>query len=206
MADLISATRKAFVSYVPLGFLAILVAILAFLQYRWIGEVSQAEQTTRKEKLEAGLSAISREFNSELSTAAGELVPSDQEVRSLGLLAAYASRYERWQSDATYPMLFRAAGVALPGQGHAPVYLWNRQANRFELAGWPESWRPLQNWVESNGGDRVELRLEDTTLWDIPRFADRPNPQSRTQGPGEVAWLFLDADSLYLAKNVLPPS
>jgi hypothetical protein len=96
--DLEKLGRHALLSWVAFGLLVALIGALAFLQYRWIGEISVADHKRLQESLNASLDSVRRDFNSEISSAITALMPSDAEVESLGRLGAYESRFGDWKA------------------------------------------------------------------------------------------------------------
>src|SRR5215208_6777027 len=91
----------------------VLIALLATLQYRWVGRVSDAERDRLTSALSARADAYAKDFDRELTLAymlfqfdpviaAGAADASDDT-----LLSRLGARYERWQATARYPKLIR---------------------------------------------------------------------------------------------------
>lgn len=91
--------------------LLVLLAVLATIQYRWLGEVSQAERERMRAGLRTRASEFGQEFDAELTRTYlafqvdGERLEADPEAT---LRAAYA----RWQSAAAAPEIVKAVYVA----------------------------------------------------------------------------------------------
>ena len=91
--------------------LLVLLAILATLQYRWLGEVSEAERERMRASLRTRASALAQEFDAELTRAYVAFhVESDQ--LDADAAAALADAYARWQAGAKIPALVSAVYMA----------------------------------------------------------------------------------------------
>src|SRR5258706_13410008 len=107
--------HQARLSWAAVWLLAILCGVLAVLQYRWVGEISQAERQRLKEDLTSRLTLVRRNFNQEIENSAHALVPSSDEIESQGREAAYAAQFPRW--DSSHDRLFTYVALALPAAG-----------------------------------------------------------------------------------------
>jgi signal transduction histidine kinase len=91
--------------------LLVLLAILATLQYRWLGEVSEAERERMRASLRTRASELAQEFDAELTRAYVTFhVGSDQ--LDADAAAALADAYARWQASAKIPGLVSAVYMA----------------------------------------------------------------------------------------------
>jgi hypothetical protein len=91
--------------------LLVLLAILATLQYRWLGEVSEAERERMRASLRTRASELAQEFDAELTRAYVTFhVGSDQ--LDADAAAALADAYARWQASAKIPALVSAVSMA----------------------------------------------------------------------------------------------
>jgi hypothetical protein len=89
-----------------MGLLVVLVGVLAVLQYRWIGEISQAERQRLREDLKTAVRGVSRDFNAEITSACAKLLPTASEVEAKGRAAAYQDRYTQWQASTAHSRMF----------------------------------------------------------------------------------------------------
>src|SRR5258708_12846232 len=97
--------QRAWISWISVGLLALACAILAVLQFRWIGEVSKAERQRLGEEVAAKLSLFRRAFNDEIDRSAAALVPSNAQIDDLGREQAYPPQYNALAPSP--PPLFR---------------------------------------------------------------------------------------------------
>src|SRR5262252_7611713 len=92
--------------------LFLLLPLLAYLQYDWLGKVSEREREQMQNTLQRTLSQFSEDFDRELSRILSEFHgPPDQIERTA---ADYAAIYSRWNSSAPYPRLIRDVFMQLP--------------------------------------------------------------------------------------------
>jgi signal transduction histidine kinase len=179
--------KHGYRSWLLLGVFFVLVCILGALQYRWIGEISQAAQKTLRENLQSDLSGISRDFNAELTAACSALMPTSAEVQELGRERAYARRFVQ-----TPTKVFNRVAVAWEQDSQIVLH----EDGTFARMEWPASWEPAK--------ERGPIRpISDGNLIRLPRFGDF-GPPDREHGPGEQDWLLLEVDSGYVASTVLP--
>ena len=104
-----------------------LIALLATLQYKWLGRISDEEREGMKASLNTRASGFAQDFDSELTRA--YLLFQVEPIEDAGNLAArVAARYDRWQSTARHPRLIKevylTSGRRRPGApaiqpGHA---------------------------------------------------------------------------------------
>jgi signal transduction histidine kinase len=186
--------KHGYRSWLLLGLFFALVCILGALQYRWIGEISQAAQKTLRENLESDLGEISRDFNTELNAACAALAPTGGEVSELGREHAYARRF--WQ---TTTKMFSRAAVAWEQDGQLTL----REDGTFLPMEWPASWQGLRERISMRSRGGGPMGATDGALIDWPRFGEF-GPPGRGHGPGEQDWLLLEVDPGYIASTVLP--
>ena len=97
--DMENMKQRAWRAWAIAGLLAVLCAVLAVLQSRWISEVSMAERARLRVQLQTGLNQLSTDFNDRVAEACGGLMPDstqfDQSVRE----ATYAGQYRLWKES-----------------------------------------------------------------------------------------------------------
>ena len=87
--------------------LLVLLAVLGTLQYRWLGDVSQAERDRMRAALQTRVSDFTEAFDREITRAWSAFqVPLDR--ADGGAAVALADAYARWQSATTVPGLVSA--------------------------------------------------------------------------------------------------
>jgi signal transduction histidine kinase len=117
--------------------LLVLLASLATLQYRWLGEVSAAERERMRASLRTRMSEFTTEFDGDLTrTYVAFRVDGDQlQSDASGALGA---AYGRWQSTSTAPALVRGVYLA-EGRSFdvAQLRRFDPERRALEPAEWP---------------------------------------------------------------------
>ncbi len=98
----------------PLAVVAItllgLIVLLAVLQYRWLGQISEAERAQRRATLAAGALEFAQDFDREI-TRAYLLFQTDAPIGTrlddTELAMRFSARYDRWQATARFPRLLK---------------------------------------------------------------------------------------------------
>jgi signal transduction histidine kinase len=204
--------RRAPVLWLFMALLVILVCVLGVLQYKWIGEISIDEQKQRQYDLQAAANKLSSAFNTELTTAAEAIQPSEQQVQEMGKQKAYESRYREWHAAAVHPRIFRRMAVVGEENGRLALRMFNPDTGALELSEWPADWTAAKEAIatrisDNNSGGNARrnngpLRLANPTLIDFPRFLPQPDPAA---GRGEEQdWLLLDVDTKVAGEVILP--
>src|SRR5690349_18246690 len=92
--------------YVLAAALLGLIALLATLQYHWLGQVSAAERERMQSTLSTQATAFAADFDKEL-TRAYLSFQLDALSDGTNLAAQLAERYEMWHSRSRYPRLIK---------------------------------------------------------------------------------------------------
>ncbi len=160
--------------WLSVGLLAVLCAILGFLQYRWTGELATAERRTLQEDLQSHLNAASRAFNQNISSALRELVPADEELVRAGPTregsdAAWSHRWLRWKR--THPELLIQAGIITSDGAY---FALDPQSGKISAAERPDASSPAVIELPAMDRDRdlllVELNLNSLRTSLLPEL------------------------------------
>lgn len=122
--------------------LVLLVATLATLQYRWLGQVSEAE----RDRLRASLSQRASEFADDFDREIVRLYAGlqvDGGALERGDWTAFTRSYDAWHEAARFPEMLRAVYLT---DGNAPEQAprrYNTETRTFVAAPWPASLRPV---------------------------------------------------------------
>ncbi len=155
--------------------LAAVCAILAFLQYRWIGQIADAEQERLHQGLQRNLNLVRRDFNSQIAEACSALVPTAVEVEQQRRDKAYLDRYLR-AGESTQKFFSRVA-LAVPERGELELFLLDTGQNRFRKAEWPLEWAKLREGLSArlSGGPPAPEQYRPEGVIEFPRFGGRPD-------------------------------
>src|SRR5436853_221918 len=129
--------------------LVLLLAVLAMLQWQWIGEVSAMDRHRMRVSLFAAGSHFTEDFDREVTRAFLYFHPDPMEAAA-GRLDRVIRQYDRWNAEAPYPrlvrdvFLIRSAGD--DGESGLEV-LWPAE-HRFVACPWPPELARLRQRLE----------------------------------------------------------
>ena len=202
-----------------------LLPVLAALQYRWIGQVSEAE----RERMQAGLGGMaarfSRDFNSEVTRA---LIPPRTEPWSFASPADAVSQYAAAMDGGSHPRLIRRILAVTVDNGGLILEERNRQTGAFQPALWPEEWADLratlERRLEGNPGfgprRMANFFGSGRPVYIMSLMAGRPGPPPH-HGPAErmrgrefggprggppraAGWVLAEIDVPYVTQQLIP--
>jgi len=199
--------RKALGSWATVGFLAVLCIVLAVLQFRWLGEIGEADKVRMRNALRESLELVGREFDRTLSDAASAFVPERDAFEEQTREEAYLGAYRTWAEQARESGIVKRLGIAVPGKDGIQFLLLDRKAMRFEASAWPVGWESMQAQItaRTRGVGRPPDSSNDGTLIEFPRF--RGGRPMRFPSPDEVPeleWLVIEYDAEFLLGTTLP--
>ena len=203
-----------------------LIVLLAVLQYRWLGQISEAERAQRRATLSAGATEFAQDFDREI-TRAYLLFQTDAQFAPGGgdqaLASRFSARYDRWQASARFPRLLKEfyaysqdEADAQPGGG--VLRRFDPTTRRLEPVEWPESLREWReqlapvSWKDSSApGNALFIRKIPSSIWEsapaivVPApmivFGD-PKAGARLAPSMSYSLLMIDRD--YIAGELLP--
>ena len=126
----------------PLGLLApvsllVLVVALGALQYRWVGQVSEAEREQLKQSLDRRAGEFADDFDREIGRAyqTFRLAPGFTTTAP----ERFAQQYDEWLGAARFPGMLKAAYLAAQDGNRLALHRYSPTARAFEAADWPSS-------------------------------------------------------------------
>mgnify|MGYP006266804155 CR=1 FL=1 len=137
--------------------LVVLLGVLAFFQYKWLGQVSESE----RDRLRATLNQRARDFAEDFDREISRIYSAfqvDDAIVSGEQWGTFAERYDTWRAAAHYPQLVQniyisAAPAAPMGEGPAaPALLrqFDPGARGFRAITWPAELAPVRERVVPN--------------------------------------------------------
>jgi signal transduction histidine kinase len=127
-------------------FLIGLVGVLATLQYRWLGQVSEAEREQLSRSLTQRAREFTEDFDRELTRLYFALQLSRQSVADRSW-TAFADAYDTWRRGARYPQVVRGIYLADWVEEALVIRAYDDGGRRFAdvpLPAWPEALDPLR--------------------------------------------------------------
>ena len=196
--------QRAWLYTTCVAILVVLCGVLAVLQYRWIGEVANAEQDRLQAELQSRLGLLRRNFNDQVSAACFAFVPSPSQVEKLGRERAYAEQYKRASESSR--QIVRRVALAVPENGQIHLSLLDSTGERFSPADWPASWLPMQNRLYARLRNEPVGRNHPrpAALVEFPRFGAALKTVAERQRIPEQEWVILELNLGYLRTAILP--
>ena len=162
------------------GALLGLIALLATLQYRWLGQISGAERDRMKATLSSRATAFGQDVDREL-TRAYLLFQIDALPPDVSPVAGILARYERWQATARFPRLLKEIYLvpskdasSKDADSAAALQRFDVTSRMLEPVAWPDSLaaihdaldrRPVPPDGTPTGMPAVLIRPDVPTLW-----------------------------------------
>jgi signal transduction histidine kinase len=190
--------HRTWLSWAAVGLLVALCALLAALQYRWIGEVADAESHRLREDLQYRLNLLRRDLNDEVFAACYRYIPANWEIQKLGRDLAYLSQYRNRRESGDH--VVRRMAVAVPDKLDLVLLFPDATGTHLVPGNWPPEWADMRKSliVRLRGGP-APLN-QSSTLLEFPRFGT-----DRRSGPRSVEqeWLLLDLDADHIGQTLL---
>ena len=196
-----------------LAALAVCLSALAFLQYQWTGQLSQAEQQQMRAELGATTARFSRDFDTSITHVYAAVASvrggPDQTPED------FEKRWKDWSANATDRSLVRAFYLAIPdgkdAGGPLQLLAFDRDAGVLKPIGWPAAFANLRNRLEKEHGRFWSLA--NSVDGEIPaviaahyRFPAPPNPgeDGGPRRPTIASWGIAELDQDWIARQLLP--
>ncbi len=157
-----------------MALLVVLLPVLAFMQYRWVGQVSEGERERMMRNLETAADQFRLSFGDEIQRAAVDLAVGATTARQ-GTSEQYSERYFAWLNRADYPQIVADVFIVDALDDQLRVRRWNPNTHVFEPSHWPATlsrWRPqfesfyaaFRSQVQPEGVLRREAFTDDDSF------------------------------------------
>jgi signal transduction histidine kinase len=189
--------------------MVVLCGSLTVLQYRWTGELAEAEMARMTSSLADQLKRAAKEFDAELTRSCAALMPTAAELDQATRESVHLRKLRRWKGGNPQP-IFKHVAVAVPSGGKLELFEIDIASERFEPMEWPANWDVLRSDIThriSRGGGPPPTMNSSGTLWEFPVMGGRPpNSGGWPRGPGfaEREWMIFELDTVYLRERWLP--
>jgi signal transduction histidine kinase len=205
-----------------------LIGLLASLQYRWLGRISDAERERMTATLGARANAFAQDFDRELTLAymlfQVEPVLSAANLADQSLAEKIGGRYDRWQATARYPRLIRDVYVASRDSDDGPVTLqrFDATARSFDAVEWPNALSPIRAQLgeaheQKTPDGSMVVRTIPSALWEqVPAIVvpyapaslllinKLPAPGARLSPASSLSYTVLVLDRQVMIGEILP--
>ncbi len=189
------------IEWALLAIIAVVCAVLSFLQYRWTGELSRAEPALLRAGLNDQVRRLVEDFNEGIRENCTTLLPDAREIGEHGLAAAQRARYEQWAASHDRSVFMRI-GIAAPEHGDLRLYGIGSTGDVAPME-WPPEWEALRAEMIARlqGQGRPPTSPPDSTTIEIPIFAQSTGAGASAS---EIEWMIFDLNQNYLRAGVLP--
>jgi signal transduction histidine kinase len=177
-----------------LAVMAVLCAVLAYLQYQWTGELAEAEVQRMEQSLRQQGQSLKQEMERELRQAYAMLLPKASEVEATDEnTAALQQRYEAWLAHEPRPIFSRLALIRKEGPRLRYVQM-DLKTGKLEARPWPREWGPLRANLEAKTRRLPHPPFMDPwgLVFERPIF---------TEEDVEAGWQILELDAVYLKQT-----
>jgi len=210
-----------------LGLLALL-PVMAWLQYRWIGQVSDAAGQRAQTRLDHAVEQMITEFDGEITRAQlifWQMPPGHEDPA-----ARFAARYRDWSRLAPYPQLIREVHLIETTEEPWRLSRIESSGSVAALPEWPSKFAAVKARVEEpgrrgpepgfrrmNGFDDLSIDGNPTFLVPIreprePRAPGEPREPRREQAPDRrwrpfgppLGWVVVTLDADFIKREFLP--
>ena len=174
---------------IPLGLLApvslvILVVALGALQYRWVGQVSEADRAQLKQSLDRRARDFADDFDRQIGRAYDVFrLPADFSTSSPEL---FAKKFDDWQATAAFAGLIRHAYYVSSHERDLTLSRFDPQTRALVAAAWPDTLQPvrrrlllsLPHTLETSAGKTGMVSLAAApVLPDVPAIVIPQEPE-----------------------------
>ena len=127
-----TSARPSLQSVAVVSAVAVILAILAALQYRWIGQVSEADRERLQSRLESSVEQFRQAFNRELMDVS-RMFRRGPVMQTQPGWDFFATEYENWRLIAPYPELVANLYIQETNEeGDSRLVQFNHKSGEFE--------------------------------------------------------------------------
>ncbi|HEU4413858.1 MAG TPA: HAMP domain-containing sensor histidine kinase [Candidatus Angelobacter sp.] len=133
--------------WVAVPALAVVLALVALLQYRWSGQVSAAARAQMQSNLQVSLTGFRQDFGRELGAACLEIrtaLDTSSTVQPQDL----KEQFQHWQQTSAHPNLVTHIYVWQDPANHPQPLRFDPGRDQFERASWPQEFDPLRQHLQ----------------------------------------------------------
>lgn len=196
-------SKQTYTDWMFGGLMFLLCAGLTVLQYRWTGEIANAELIRLRSNLDEQSRALAHAFDAELSDSCSQLLPPRDDFASQTRDASLLARFKSWKATNPRPIFNRIA-LAVPVQNELQLSLLDQKSGQFIHTNWPGQWSALQeNLTDKLTGGSPPFSDRRGVLLEFPLF-DSTQPRGGPLESADIHWLILELDLAYARDVWLP--
>ncbi|MBO0861017.1 MAG: HAMP domain-containing histidine kinase [Chloracidobacterium sp.] len=187
--------RQFWMLLLALSLLALL-PLLAVMQYRWLGQVSEGERERKKNVLTASAMQFCHDFDAELTSIYMSFHPSlggPADINSDQSKGDFSARYRRWRETAAHPKMIKEVYQTQNEKYGERLSLYNAGTGVFEACEWPASMSNLHKRLE-------EERASDDLL--KAQIRESINLKLNTHGENGARKMLIHLNSYYVDEDL----
>ncbi len=141
--------RRLFLALLWPTALVVLVVVLAFFQYRWLGQVSDADRDRQRWTLNQRAREFANDFDREIGRVYNAMQFDLAASANTG--EVFSKHYEEWKQSSAFPELVRAiyftseSAAPVADDARAEVMKFNPATRTFSPVEWPASLAPARD-------------------------------------------------------------
>ena len=197
------------------GLLVVLLPVLAYMQYRWVGQVSEGERERMQRNLETAADQFRADFDGELFRAIRELTVGTTTARE-GTSSNYTLRYTSWLNTADHPQVVADVYLVDGADDQLRLRRYNNGTHVFEPSLWPEeldrhradfeaAYKDFKAQRESNRRIRAAFSDEESLIVSqLQNFEVRQPGLQPTLTDPVFGYTVIQLDESYLRGQMIP--
>lgn len=174
--------------------LMILLGVLAFFQYKWVGQISEAEQERLQKRLDIDARHFAEDFNRIIQNAYFTFQINGGDWQN-----SFLERFDLWQQKSQYPQLIESFEIVLPTD---EVVYFDKNKKNFVKTGEFQSFSQFQSYFQPIDEERLILKMpiyEPSAQLPIPP----PLASPIIQTPVVAAFLVIKLDEETIKNQIL---
>jgi len=205
--------------------LLLALALLATLQYRWVGQVGEAERARLQATARSRAEQLAQDFDREV-TRAFAFLQVDEDMLGADGGVRYAARYERWAARTEHPGLVAAVYVVTRENGKHSLRRFDKTSRAFVGTEWPAELSALRQRIEGmeggpgrpeRGGGRGPFGMvaDEVPALVSPIISPESRPAAQTERggfatrealfrPRNSGFVIVQFDRAYIERDLLP--
>jgi len=195
--------------------LLVALVLLATLQYRWVGQVGEAERARLQASARSRAEQLAQDFDREVTRAFAWL-QVDEDMLGADGGVRYAARYERWAARTEHPGLVAAVYVVTQENGKPSLRRFDKAARAFVGTEWPAELFALRQRIEGMEGgagrpDRGSVPrgpfgmvADEVPALVSPIFSPESRPAEAFFRPRSAGFVIVQFDRAYIERDLLP--
>ena len=180
------------IDWLILGGFAIACALLCWLEFRWTGEIAQAEHLRLQDSLTRRLTQTASDLDNSIRVNVQALLPEANQLEGRDAADVQRQLFAAWRSRDDYRRWFSRVAVVIPREDSFEYRQMDLQNGQLTTANWPAEWADFRDsLLDGAGKGRGIPRLDPASnRLEFPVF-----------GPGreERQWLLFDLDEREIA-------